>query len=238
MPVRDVTSLVLVPGMTCDGEVWSDVIEDLAAHVDAHVTDIAQAGSIGEMAASVLAKAPDRFALAGHSLGGYVSFEILRRSPERITRLALIGTSARPDTPAVSERRRRMIARTESGGFEQVVEGLLPSVVARERRDDRELIERLGAMMRRVGPTAFCQQQRAIIERPDSRPTLGNIAVPTLVAAGDEDLLMPAEVQAEMAEAIPIAHRATIDRCGHIAPLERPERLTALLRAWLKDDPC
>jgi len=95
MTSSDRAALVLIPGLACDGEVWSDTIADLAELADCHVADITQALSIADMAEAVLASAPDRFALAGHSLGGYVSFEILRRAPERVTRLALIGTSAR-----------------------------------------------------------------------------------------------------------------------------------------------
>lgn len=231
----DEPALLCIPGLACDLESWTDAIQDLADVARCQVADITQAESIAAMADTVLADAPPRFALAGHSLGGYVSFEILRRAPERVTRLALIGTSARPDSAAVSERRRRMIASAEAGGFEQLVDGLLPSVVARHRLDNPELIERLRSMMLRVGPATFCRQQRAIIERPDSRPGLPNIAVPTLVAAGDEDVLMPAEVQTEMADGITGARRITIERCGHTAPLETPERVSTLLRDWLLD---
>lgn len=234
--MKEASALVLLPGLACDAEVWSDVIDGLGGLADCRVADITGASSIAEMAEAVLAMAPERFAAAGHSLGGYVCFEILRRAPERVTRLALIGTSARPDTESASGRRRRLIERVEAGGFEQIVEDLLPSIVARERREDSALVERLGSMMRRVGPEAFCRQQRAIIERPDSRPDLPRIVVPTLVAAGDEDALMPGDVQQEMADGIPGARRATIEGCGHTTPLERPERVESLLRAWLTDE--
>jgi len=231
----DRAALVLVPGLACDGEVWSDTIADLAELADCHVADITQAGSVADMAEAVLASAPDRFALAGHSLGGYVSFEILRRAPGRVTRLALIGTSARPDAPTVAGRRRNMIERAESGEYDQVVEELLPAVIARERRSDGELIECVRSMMQRVGPASFCQQQRAVIERVDSRPDLSRIDVPTLVSAGDQDALMPSEVQEEMAERIPNARLATIEACGHTTPLERPQQVATLLREWLTD---
>lgn len=238
MTSSDRAALVLIPGLACDGEVWSDTIADiadLAELADCHVADITQALSIADMAEAVLASAPDRFALAGHSLGGYVSFEILRRAPERVTRLALIGTSARPDTPTVAARRRKMIERAESGEYDPVIEGLLPAVIARQRQNDEELVERVRSMMQRVGSESFCQQQRAVIDRADSRPDLLKIKVPTLVAAGDEDALMPSEVHKEMVERIPNAQRATIEACGHTTPLERPQDLAALLREWLAD---
>lgn len=236
--MKDQPTLLLVPGLACDGDVWADPVQGLTDLAYCHIADITQADSIAAMADAVLADAPPLFALAGHSLGGYVSFEIFRRVPRRVTKLALIGTSARPDTAAVSERRRRMIASTEAGAFEQVVERLLPSVVARHRLDDAELIERVRSMIRRVGAANFCRQQRAIIGRADSRPDLARITIPTLIAAGDEDVLMPSEVQAELADGIPGARRVTIERCGHMAPLENPEPLIALLREWLVVPEC
>lgn len=235
MAVSDRASLVLVPGLACDEQVWFDAIGYLADVADCHVADITGTVSIADMAEAVLADAPDRFALAGHSLGGYVSFEILRRAPERVIRLALIATSARADSVAVSARRMKMIERTGSGEYDQVVEELLPAVIARERRSDGELIECVRSMMQRVGPASFCQQQRAVIERVDSRPDLSRIDVPTLVAAGDQDALMPWEVQEEMAERIPNARLATIEACGHTTPLERPQQVATLLREWLTD---
>ncbi|MGB0620102.1 MAG: alpha/beta fold hydrolase [Myxococcota bacterium] len=229
-----IPTLILVPGLGCDAEVWSETIENLGDVATCRVADVSAGASIPEMAAAVLSDAPARFALAGHSLGGYVAFEILRRAPERVDHLALIGTSARPDVSEVSDRRRAMIALCESGLYERVIEGLIPSVVARARRDDAVLTERLTSMMNRVGAENFCRQQQAIIDRADSRPDLARIRVPTLIAAGDEDALMPASTQREMFEAISSADRVTIEGCGHSTPLERPHEIASALRSLLR----
>lgn len=231
--MSELPTLVLVPGLGCDGEVWSETMGALVDVAACRIADISAGASIREMADAVIEGAPERFALAGHSLGGYVAFEVMRRAPERVDHLALIGTSARPDLPDVSERRRAMISLCESGRYEQVIEGLIPSVVACARRDDTVLTERLRSMMKRVGAETFCRQQRAIIDRVDSRPELARIRVPTLVAAGDEDALMSAATQLEMLEVIPRANRVTVEGCGHTTPLERPDEIASALRSLL-----
>ena len=233
--MKDAPTLLCIPGLGCDHDSWADAIDLLGEIAECHVADISRADSIGAMAETVLTHAPPRFALAGHSLGGYVSFEILRRAPGRVKKLALIGTSAQPDTPAVSKRRRRMIETAEAGDFEALVEGLVPSVIARHRVDNPKMVERLKAMMLRLGPATFCRQQHAIIDRPDSRPDLSRIAIPTVVVVGDEDALMSEEAQSEMADGISGARRVTLERCGHTTPLEEPERVATVLRDWLGD---
>ena len=229
----EIPTLVLVPGLGCNGDVWSETIGALADVAACQLADISAGASIPEMAEALLAGAPERFALAGHSLGGYVAFEVLRRAPERIHHLALISTSARPDLPAVSERRRKMISLCKSGQYERVIEAVLPSVVAPARMNDTVLIERVIAMMRQVGAETFSRHQQAIIDRVDSRADLPHIDTPTLVAAGDADALMPIATQLELVESIPRADHVTIEGCGHTAPIERPHEVASALRSLI-----
>jgi pimeloyl-ACP methyl ester carboxylesterase len=181
----------------------------------------------------VLAGAPARFALAGLSLGGYVAWEVLRQAPERVTRLALLDTSARPDSAEQTARRRGLLALGEASGLPPVLDALWPAVVGPARQDDLALRRRFDAMSLRLGWPVFARQQEAIIGRPDSRADLAGVAVPALVLCGRDDAITPLEVSEEMAAGIPGAELVVLDDCGHLSTWERPDAVTEALSAWL-----
>jgi pimeloyl-ACP methyl ester carboxylesterase len=224
--------LLLLPGALCDAALWRHQIAGLANIADVRVGDLTRDDSVGAMAARVLAGAPPRFALAGISLGGYVALEIMRRAPERVTRLALLDTSARPEEEGTVEE--TPVSRDGSAaGLGRV--GLLTTLLVHPKRlADRRLATILGAMAERVGRKAFLRQQRAIRARPDSRAGLADIACPTLLICGRQDPLVPPALHEEMAAAIPGADLLVIEECGHLSPLEQPEEVTAALRRWLQ----
>ena len=229
--------LVLVPGLLCDHALWAAQIEHLGDVAEVTVADVtgAESGadSIAAFAEDVLAAAPPKFALAGLSMGGYVSFEIMRRVPERVLKLALVDTHAIPDFPEVVERRRALIDMAQHGRFKGATKRLLKEFLHPDRLLDTALCEAVMAMTERVGREAFFRQQRAIMARPDSRPDLTNFACPSLVLCGRQDTLTTLERHREMADLIPGAKLAVIENCGHLAPMERPEATTALMRLWL-----
>jgi len=163
-------------------------------------------------------------------MGGYVALEILRQAPERIERLALLNTHARPDSAESTANRRRLMALAQKD-FPAVIQALMPKLVRPEHLD--QLSGTMTEMALATGPEAFLRQQEAIIGRIDSRPHLGAIRCPTLVVAARDDQLMPVEILEEMAGAIPGARLAIVEDCGHMASLERPEEVTKLLRGWL-----
>lgn len=228
--------LILLPGLLCDQSLWAPQMAALADLADPIVGDLTQAQSMAAMAEAVLASAPPRFALAGLSMGGYVSFEIMRRAPERVIRLALLDTSARPDTEAQTQQRRAFIGMCEHGEFKGVTPKLLPLWIHPSRLDDEALSGTIMAMTARVGRDAFIRQQTAIMNRPDSRPDLVNIACPTLVLCGHEDLPTPVAVHREMATDIPNSRLVLVPECGHLSTLERPEEVSAAMRRWLADE--
>jgi pimeloyl-ACP methyl ester carboxylesterase len=227
------TPLVLLPGLLEDAAVWQHQIDALADIAAPIVADLTRHDSIAGMAESVLATAPDRFALAGHSMGGYVALAVTRIAPRRVMRLALVDTAARADTPEQTERRHALLEMARIGKFKGVTPRLLPLLVHPDRLEDKSVTEVIMAMAERVGPEAFERQQTAIMGRIDQRKFLPRIACPTLVLCGREDQITPLDRSEEMAAAIPGARLVVIERCGHIPHLERPEETTAAMREWL-----
>lgn len=225
--------LVLLPGLLCDSALWRPVTDALAAEAAAAVADLTLDDSVGAMADRVLAWAPPRFALAGLSMGGYVAQEIMRRAPDRVTRLALLDTSARADSDEQRRRRRGLIALARQGRFKGVTPRLLPLLVHPDRLADTELVEIVTGMAERVGRDAFLRQQTAILGRPDGIADLSRIDCPTLVLCGRQDALTPPELHEEMAFHIPAARLVQIPDSGHLPPLERPGPTVAALRQWL-----
>jgi len=225
-------TLVLLPGMLCDQELWQGQIAALADLADCQIAEMTGT-TIDAMAEDVLSRAPSRFALAGHSMGGYVALAVVRMAPQRVSRLLLANTSARPDTEAQSTRRRDLIGRAGKGGFDAILHGLLPVLVHADSASNAAFQSRVEAMLRRTGVEAFVRHQAATAARIDSRPSLAAIDVPVQVLAGDPDPIVPPQHSAELAAAISHARFDVIEGSGHLTPIEQPERVSALMRSWL-----
>jgi pimeloyl-ACP methyl ester carboxylesterase len=225
--------LLLLPGLLCDEALWTPQAVALADLAVPLIGDLTRHDSLPDMAAAMLAEMPDRFALAGLSMGGYVAQEIMRQAPERVTRLALLDTSARADSEEQQSRRRGLIELAGKGHFKGVTPRLLPLLVHTDRLADQPLVEMVTAMAERVGSSAFLRQQKAIIGRPDGRADLARIACPTLILCGREDALTPLVLHEEMAAAIPGANLKIIEHCGHLSTIERPDAVNSALRDWL-----
>ena len=224
--------LVLLPGLLCDAALWRAQIEGLASEAAVIVPDLTLDTSIDAMARRVLAAAPPTFALAALSMGGYVAFEILRQAPGLVTRLALLSTTAAPDSPEKSVERRRAIASLRRGRFLGVTDRLLPQLV-HPAAVDGPVGRAVRDMAQRVGGEAFVRQQKAIMGRPDSRPTLERIHVPTMILVGEDDVLTPRPHAEEMHRGIAGSELHVPPGCGHLPPMERPEAVMELMRDWL-----
>ena len=226
--------LVLLPGLLCDAALWQHQIKYLDSMADCQVADTTRHETMEAIAKTVLASAPPQFALAGLSMGGYVAFEIMRQAPNRVLKLCLLDTSARPDTDEQRERRRLLLAMAQRGQFKGVTPRLLPMLISPERLEDKELTHIIMSMAERLGRDSFRNQQTAIMNRIDSRSLLKHIACPVQVIGGREDALTTPEIMREITTGIPNARFDIIEQCGHLSTLEQPDQVNVLMKRWLQ----
>lgn len=226
-------TLFLLPGLLCDETVWHGQIEGLADTVQPRAVTYKDARSISAMAEAVLADAPARFAVAGHSMGGRVALEVFRQVPERVTGLALLDSATDGPKDGEREKRMRWVEMARQDGMEALVREWLPPMVHPDRLDNESLMTPLADMVRRFTAEQFAGQIEALLTRPDATPLLSQIACPALVLCGRQDAWRAAEEHEKMAAMIPGAAFDIIEACGHMAPIERPEDVNASLRRWL-----
>lgn len=232
--MSDTVPVVMVPGLACSPRLYASQIPALwqvtgPIMVANHTT----ADTVSGIAAAILAQAPPRFHLVGLSMGGYISLEIVRQAPERIAKLALLDTTARPDLPEQTERRGKLIALAEEGRLTAINDTLWPFLVHESRQADAALRATIDAMMEETGAKAFIRQQHAVIGRPDSRPLLPSIRAQTIVIVGDGDKITTPVMNKEIAAGIPGARLETVRESGHLSPLEQPAVVTKLLVDWI-----
>ncbi|CAN7217450.1 alpha/beta hydrolase [Bosea sp. LjRoot90] len=227
-------SLVLIPGLNCTPALYAQQWLALAPGRQILVAENTADDTIEAMVERLLAAAPERFALCGLSMGGYIALDVMRRAPERVTRLALLDTTAKPPTSETNAPREQMIALAEKGAFDNVVTLLWQKLVAPDRLADEALRLEVKAMAEAVGASGFIRQQRAIMGRPDARAVLATISVPTLVVVGAEDAITPPDEAREIAAGIGTKARyLEIPGCGHLSTLEAPQIVTRALLDWL-----
>jgi len=226
--------IVLVPGLLCSPRLYGEQLPALWRCGPVMIADHTREESMAAIARRLLAVAPSRFALVGLSMGGYLSFEIMRQAPDRVVRLALLDTSARADTPEQSERRRTQIVLARGGRFAEIPDAQFPLWVHPARANDEALRRIVRLMAEDTGAEAFVRQQTAILTRPDSRSGLAAIRCPTLVLVGDGDQSTPPDRAAEIVRGIAGAGFVTVPDCGHLSTLERPAEVTRALLEWLE----
>ena len=230
--------LVLLPGLMCDRAVWGAVMDALPPDAEIDVSAYGDIDSLGAMAERVLMLAPPRFAVAGHSMGGRVAFEVFRRAPERVAGIALLDTNYTPRPPgeagAREERERReLLATARAQGTRAMGRIWVENMVHPSRRGDAALIDSIVDMFGRKSADTFAAQIRALLARPDAGPLLGAIRCPALILCGRDDSWAPLARHEEMAAAIPGGTLVAVDTCGHMAPMERPREVADALAAWL-----
>ncbi|MFO1284494.1 MAG: alpha/beta fold hydrolase [Burkholderiales bacterium] len=230
--------LLLLPGLLCDTAAWSAVMARLPRAIRARVPAYGDARRLDEMAVRVLADAPPRFSLAGHSMGGRVALEIVRLAPDRVRRLALLDTGhrARPAGEAgENEARHRMalVGLARERGMRAMGREWVRGMVHPARLDDASLMDAILDMIERSTPERYAAQTEALLARPDCGDVLRRVGVPTLVGCGRDDRWSPPDRHREIAALVGGARLALFDDCGHMAPMERPDAVATALTGWL-----
>jgi pimeloyl-ACP methyl ester carboxylesterase len=226
--------LVFLPGMMCDARLFGPQIAELSADHCVTVAPVTQGERIEEIASGLLDQLPARFALAGLSMGGIVAMELLRRAPDRITRIALMDTNPLAETPPVAAAREPQIVGVRTGRLEQVMrEEMKPHYLA-PGPHRAEVLDLVMDMALTLGADTFVRQSRALQRRRDQQGTLRKCKVPTLVLCGAHDALCPVKRHTFMAELIPYAKLVVLENAGHLPTLETPAETTQALRDWLK----
>lgn len=227
-------TLCLVPGMMCDERLFAPQVEALGADHDMVIGDITGADTMSALADILLESLPDRFNLAGLSMGGIVAQEMVRKAPERVMRLGLIDTSCGPDSDQRRAIRDQQIARVRSDGLEAVfIAEMKPHYLAVANAGDERLNGLFLDMALALGPDVFERQSLALRDRPDQTETLRGYAGPSLVLCGAEDRMCPPVIHEQMAALLPDADLVIVGGAGHITTLEAPEAVNAALAAWL-----
>ena len=224
--------IVLITGQLLTDAVWQPLLDQWPGR-EVIIADNRSDDTIEDFAQRLLDNAPPKFVLVGHAMGGFVAFEVMRRAPDRVAKLALIATLASADGPAQTARRQGYIDLVTNGQFDQVVEERIPILFPEEKREDDQLLAVARTMAADTGADTFLAQQRAIMARIDSRPRLGEIAVPTLLIWGEKDGITSRAHHDEILEAIPGARLEVVPGVGHLPTVEAPEVVAWLLSNFI-----
>jgi len=228
---------VLLPGLVCDATVWNHAQAALGERTRVLIPDYGLLDSLPAMAEKVLREAPPRFALAGHSMGGRIALEVLRRAPDRLAAIALLDTGVAPLAAGEAGQREaagrhELLAIAREHGMAAMATKWVQGMIWPPRLGEAPLIASVVDMMARNSADVFAAQIRALLARPDAAPLLSSIRCPTLVLAGEDDSWAPASRHRDMAAQIPEARLSIVPQCGHMSTLERPEEVTAALLDW------
>ena len=223
--------LVLLPGFMCDQDLWTDMVPDLATVGPLHFGNVYEDDTLEGMARRVLDHAPDAFVLVGFSMGGFVARVLTLMAPERVRGVAFVASSARGYSAEETARRKAGYRPGDrpprAPGAVTTAMGLHP-----DREADPVLLDRLRDMQRRLGPEV--RKRQAALVRNDGYADLERIACPALVIACRQDRLRTLAETERMARHLPHARFEVLEDCGHMAPLERPRDLAALLTGWIR----
>lgn len=227
------TILILLPGLMCDQTVWSEQVRALGPERCIALDGYPFLSSIEAMADLVLAKAPEQFALAGHSMGARVAIEVIRKAPERVLKLALLDTGVHPVRAGEAEKRYALLELGRREGIDAMLDQWMPPMVHPDRRQDKAFMDTMRAMCRRAGLDSYERQITALLNRPAAIPVLDAIRCPTLIGVGRQDEWSPVAQHEDIARHVSGSTLSIFEDAGHMAPMEQPDQVSAALKHWL-----
>ena len=219
--------------MMCDARLFQPQIAAFSAQMPIMAMPLIGENTIEGLAQSILRNAPPRFALAGLSMGGIVAMEIVRQAPDRVTRLALLDTNPKAETPEASAKREPQKQAARDGRLRAVmVDEMKPNYLV-DGPNKPAILQLCMDMANDFGPDVLIAQSDALASRPDQQDTLRSVTVPTLVLCGRDDIPCPLDRHELMYDLVPNARLEIIDGAGHLPTLEQPERTNKALRQWM-----
>lgn len=227
-------TLVMIPPMLCDARIFENQIRNLGSDHAVMFAPTTKGERMEEIASQILSWAPAKFALMGMGMGGMVAMEVLRRAPERVTRIALISTNPQPDTPEIAAAREPQIIGARAGRWDEVLQHEIHSTWMSPTTHKVGLVRLLKEMGDALGPDVYVKQARAMQRRKDQQAMLHQIKQPTLVMSGRHDGQYPVKRHEFLAELIPYATLEIIEDAGYLPSFEAPEAVTAALQTWMK----
>jgi len=227
--------LVLLPGLAGDATMWRAQLAALApwrpkvSEVHMHEP------TIEAMAAALLHHHAGDLVLCGASMGGMIAMEAARQAPHRIRGLALLGTSAAPESPAMRSLREEAIKLFERGEVAPVIEANVVYAFHPEHAAEPGMVAHYLDFVLRAGASQLARQNRALIVRPDARAHLPWLRCPVLVMCGEDDRLTPPECSRDIAALVQQSRLQLVARCGHMLTMERPHEVSQALATWLRE---
>lgn len=228
-------TVVLLPGLACDGELFQPQQEALRRTHCVVVSDVhTRCDTLPAMARALLSDTAGPLVLIGSSMGGMVALEAAAQSPARVRGLALLGTTARADTPELIALRSKACAYFAAGRTDEVLDANLLLAFHPLHAANRALVQAYRAMVGRAGADQLIRQNRAVMARADLLHALPALPMPALVVCGEADRLTPPDRSREMAALLPHARLEIVPGAGHLLTMEAPARVNALLLDWLE----
>jgi len=223
----------MVPGMMCDERIFSPQIEELSKNLEVTIADISSFSSVRELASDVLKKAPKKFTLLGHSLGGIVAMEIFSQEPNRIDKLILMDTNPKAELEEVKSKREPQIRDVREGKLLNVMRDEMKPNYLAESENQESVLTTCMDMALSLGPDVFINQSRALQTRADQQSNIQSINIPVLIMCGLEDKLCTVERHEMMHNMINNSELKIINNAGHMPTLEQPKETTEVLKEWL-----
>lgn len=225
--------VVLIPGFMSDAVSWTHQFEALSSDSEVIIPGgHYELPSMQEMARHIAQELPEQFDVVGWSMGGYIAFELYRVAKDRIRKLALVSTTARPETSESAQRRAEVLAAVSNKGIRAVWSQLLDKLLYEPGRVDIAFKMRIVEAAEKLGEHVLRSQTTAIIERRDARPDLETMGCETLIVAGQHDVIVPMEQSIEMNRSMIHSRLHVIRQAGHCSPWEQPEQINNLLRTF------
>ncbi|MFD0858558.1 alpha/beta fold hydrolase [Roseovarius aquimarinus] len=226
--------IVLLPDMMCDARLYGPQLAAFSKSFAITVAPLTGGDRIEEMASNLLDVLPRRFAVAGLGLGASAAMEIVRRAPDRVTRIALMNASAFAETPQTVADFEPVVVKARAGNLRDFAAGVIPPETLAPGPMRAEVMELVHDMVAHLGKETVIRQLRAMQRRRDYQAVLRKIKIPALVLCGAHEGGAPIKRHKFLADLIPYAELTVIESAGRLPSLEQPDETTDALMTWLR----